>query len=61
MKKTSIVPIENILEHNKRVMNKSKRSMLGNSLAESYYRSQGWVEAITYITKYYKLEEKKNA
>ena len=50
--------IENLIEHNKRIVEKCKTIVLGNSAAESQYKAMGWIDALNYITRYYKLEEK---
>ena len=45
--------IENIIKHNKKLMEKTLEENL-----DLHYRAEGWIEALNYITNNYKLEEK---
>ena len=50
--------IENIIKHNEKIIEKYNKLALGNSAAETKYRSLGWIQALNYIKNNYNIEEK---
>ena len=55
MKKPSI---ENIIKHNKRIIDNPSNVILANSEGANYNRAMGWYQALIYITNNYNIEEK---